>query len=85
MSHRVFLQETIFFLTEAERQIGAAARSDIINHLREFWCYSKRVLPPKAEYTRWLRNPLTPSVPEQKFKKKQKVKNWYFNRRRFGR
>jgi hypothetical protein len=37
MSRRVFRQETIFFFfTEAERQIGAAARSDAINHLREF-------------------------------------------------
>jgi len=33
MSHRVFLQD--FFFNEAERQIGAAARSDTINHLQE--------------------------------------------------
>jgi hypothetical protein len=32
-----FLHNAIFFfLTEAERQIGAAAPTDIINHLREF-------------------------------------------------
>lgn len=35
MSQTVLLHEGFFF-TEAERQIGAATRSDIINHLRDF-------------------------------------------------